>query len=214
MLTLTFLASMAFAPLLDKCGPSVSPVTLSAVIRTESGGDPYVVANVTDGTSHRFKTANDATRFVNTLSQQGKRFSAGLMQIYSGNFSALNLDNNSVFDPCTNIRAGAKILTENYESIKVGEAQDKLKKTLSKYYSGNERVGLKKEPQYGNTSYVERVSSKVQKNYIVPAIAAHGEPKTKAGFINDSTNDVEKQVVTTTNTNKKQSQAWDLFGDF
>ncbi|MCZ5009193.1 transglycosylase SLT domain-containing protein [Escherichia coli] len=47
---------------------------------------------------------------MNTLAKSGKHFSAGLMQIYSKNFKALGLDNENVFDPCENIKAGAEIL--------------------------------------------------------------------------------------------------------
>ncbi|HCB1657219.1 TPA: lytic transglycosylase domain-containing protein [Citrobacter farmeri] len=197
MIALTAAAGLSFALLFEQCAPDVSPVTLDAVIQTESAGNPYVVANVDDGTSHKFNSQPEATRFINSLSQQGKRFSAGLMQIYSGNFEKLGLDNNSVFDPCTNIKAGAKILVENFDSAKEGSEQERLKKSLSTYYSGNETRGFKKEPQYSNTSYVERVQGKV---YKVPALEPDQQNQSRSATIDEP--------------KKTPDQQWDLFGDF
>lgn len=196
---LTLVAAISFATLFERCAPDVSPVTLDAVVQTESGGNPNVVANVTDGTSHYFDSADAAIRFVNGLSRDGKKFSAGLMQIYSGNFSKVGVDNNTVFDPCENIKAGAKILTENFDGIKEeSDEQIRLQKALSKYYSGNESRGFKKEPEYGNTSYIERVKGKA---YKVPAILT--EKKNQSG--RSATIDTEA---------KKSDQQWDIFGDF
>ncbi|MFM4936159.1 conjugal transfer protein [Aeromonas veronii] len=196
---LTLVAAISFATLFERCAPDVSPVTLDAVVQTESGGNPNVVANVTDGTSHYFDSADAAIRFVNGLSRDGKKFSAGLMQIYSGNFSKVGVDNNTVFDPCENIKAGAKILAENFDGIKEeSDEQIRLQKALSKYYSGNESRGFKKEPEYGNTSYIERVKGKA---YKVPAILT--EKKNQSG--RSATIDTEA---------KKSDQQWDIFGDF
>ncbi|MGL4928268.1 MAG: lytic transglycosylase domain-containing protein [Plesiomonas shigelloides] len=191
------LGLMTLALLMEQCAPNISPVTLDAIIKTESSGNPYVVANIDDGTSHKFKSQPEATRYINALSRDGKRFSAGLMQIYSGNFPALGLDNNTVFDSCTNIKAGAKILTNNYESIKEGNEQEKLNKALSMYYSGNKTRGLKKEPEYANTSYVERVRNKA---YKVPALRAEPTNNNRSAIVENST--------------KNNTQQWDVFGDF
>ena len=67
--------------LFSQCAPDVSPVTLNALIGVESAGKPYVVANVTDNTSHYFDNKEKAIFFLNDLSSQKKRYSAGLMQI-------------------------------------------------------------------------------------------------------------------------------------
>lgn len=120
------------------------------------------------------------------------------MQIYSQNFSVYKVDNSTIFDPCTNIKVGAQILTENYESQKEGDVQTNLRKSLSKYYSGNETRGFKKEKQFDNTSYVERVEKKA---YAVPALKPSG--------LND-----EAEDNINSNVKKTETQMWDVFGDF
>ncbi|EPR9285177.1 lytic transglycosylase domain-containing protein [Escherichia coli] len=192
------LSTAVLATLLSQCAPDVSPVTGMALIQTESGGNPYVVANVSDGVSKAFDDEKAAVAYVNGLSRQGKTYSAGLMQIYSQNFSVYKVDNSTIFDPCTNIKVGAQILTENYESQKEGDVQMNLRKSLSKYYSGNETRGFKKEKQFDNTSYVERVEKKA---YTVPALKPSG--------LND-----EAEDNSNSNVKKTDAQTWDVFGDF
>ncbi|UCQ29610.1 lytic transglycosylase domain-containing protein (plasmid) [Edwardsiella tarda] len=189
------LSAAVLATLLSQCAPNVSPVTGMALIQTESGGDPYVVANVSDGISKRFSDEKTAIAYVDDLKREGKTYSAGLMQIYSKNFSAYKVDNNTVFDPCTNIKVGAKILTENYLSQKEGDVQTNLRKSLSMFYTGNETRGFKKEKKFNNTSYVERVEGRI---YTVPALKASG---------------VNNDAEDNTNT-EKTAQSWDVFGDF
>ena len=42
--------------LISQCAPGVSPETMRAIIMTESGENPYAIANVTDGGSKYFTT--------------------------------------------------------------------------------------------------------------------------------------------------------------
>nr|WP_280113422.1 transglycosylase SLT domain-containing protein [Escherichia coli] len=86
---------------MSQCAPDVSPDTMNALIMTESGANPYVIANVSDGTSKYFKDEKGAIEYAEKLTTENKRFSAGLTQIYSKNFPSLNLTNKTVFDPCT-----------------------------------------------------------------------------------------------------------------
>lgn len=188
--------SAVLATLISQCAPNVSPVTINAIIQTESGGNPFVIANVSDRESKYFDKKEQAVSYVNILSREGKTYSAGLMQIYSKNFSQYAVDNESVFDPCTNIKVGAKILTENYKQQKEDDEQLNLRKSLSLYYSGNETTGFKKEIKYGNTSYVERVETKA---FNVPALKPSIQEPTES----------EEPFKMETN-----SQMWDVFGDF
>lgn len=191
------------------CAPDVSPVTLNAVIKTESGGNPYQVANVSDGVSRSFNDADAAVKYLNELSGANKRFSAGLMQIYSGNFSALGLTNKSVFQPCENIKAGASILKENYQKQTGNDTQANVLKSLSMYYSGNDKSGFIKEKQFKNTSYVERVQNNV---YTVPELKKNGggEPTPES----NKPTEIVTETETETETENEMSQQWDVFGDF
>lgn len=163
--------------LFSQCAPTVSPVTLNAIVQTESSGNPYIVANISDGISKSFSNKGSAVAYLNALAKSGKHFSAGLMQIYSKNFKALGLDNENVFDPCKNIKAGAEILTKNYLAKKGGNEQENLLKSLSEYYSGNSTRGFKKEAQFNNTSYVERV---MKNAYVVPELRVDKPENAKA----------------------------------
>ena len=49
------LSAAVLAALISQCAPDVSPDTMNALIMTESGANPYVIANVSDGTSKYFK---------------------------------------------------------------------------------------------------------------------------------------------------------------
>lgn len=187
------LSASALALLFLQCAPSVSPDTLNPLIQTESGGNPFAVANVTDKTSRFFSNKETAIMYVNNLEKEGKNYSAGLMQINSANFNKYHLDNESVFDPCTNIKAGAKLLSENYHKQKENDEQLNLRKSLSLYYSGNAKTGFKKEKGFNNTSYIERVE---QKAYDVPALKPSGTH------------------VAETKPNPLTTESWDVFGDF
>ncbi|HAS9040964.1 TPA: lytic transglycosylase domain-containing protein [Salmonella enterica subsp. enterica serovar 4,12:i:-] len=170
---------------------------MNALIMTESGANPYVIANVSDETSKYFKDEKGAIEYAEKLTAENKRFSAGLTQIYSKNFPSLNLTNKTVFDPCTNIKAGAAVLTDNYLRQKEGSSNQKILRALSLYYSGNESTGFIKEKKFNNTSYLERVIRNAN-NYIVPSI----REKT------------DESEITPPNDEEKTSPDWDVFGDF
>jgi|TARA_R110001606_G_scaffold399162_4_gene581191 hypothetical protein len=103
------------ASLLQACAPNVAPATMNAIIQVESSGDPYRIG-VNSGARLSRQPTNraDAIATVRGLQARGANFDAGLMQINSANMRKYGLTAESVFDPCTNIRVGAAILTDNY----------------------------------------------------------------------------------------------------
>src|SRR3546814_7647533 len=74
--------------------------------------------------------------------RRGASFDAGLMQINSANFARLGLTPETVFDPCTNLRAGAHVLTDNYRRASDAGRADPLRAALSEYNSGSRTRGL------------------------------------------------------------------------
>lgn len=191
------LSAAVLAALINQCAPNVSPDTMNALIMTESGANPYVIANVSDGVSKYFKDEKGAIGYAEKLTTENKNFSAGLTQIYSKNFPSLNLTYKTVFDPCTNIKAGAAVLTDNYLKQKEGTDYQKILRALSLYYSGNELTGFKKEKKFNNTSYLERITRNAN-SYIVPSIR----------------NKTDESEIAPPNDEKKTSPEWDVFGDF
>ena len=116
--------------LLMMCAPAVDPVTMAAVVKQESGGQPWVVNNNTTRKSMAFASKAAAVAAAVAAVGRGESVDMGLAQINSKNLPALGLTVEQVFDPCTNIAAGAKILAAGYARA------DSLGGALSMYNTG------------------------------------------------------------------------------
>jgi type IV secretion system protein VirB1 len=101
--------------LLMMCAPVVDPVTMAAVVKQESGGRPWVVNNNTSKKSVTFDSKAAAVAAALAAIGRGDSVDMGLTQINSKNLPTLGLSVDQVFDPCTNIAAGAAILTAGYQ---------------------------------------------------------------------------------------------------
>lgn len=112
------------------CAPGVDPVTMAAVVKQESGGQPWVVNNNTTRKSTIFESKAAAVAAAMAAVGRGDSVDMGLVQINNKNLPALGLTVEQVFDPCTNLAAGAHILTTGY--LKAGS----LGGALSIYNTG------------------------------------------------------------------------------
>ena len=123
----------------------VAPATMKAVVLEESRGHPYAIH---DGSTHRAlfpDTQAEAIATARRLIEGGSRIDAGLAQINSQNWSRLGLTPETVFDPCTNLRAGEQIILAAYTS-----APYTVDAAVSRYNTGDATRGV------GN-GYVGRV---------------------------------------------------------
>jgi len=86
----------------------------------------------------------EARTWAHWLVQHGHSVSIGLMQISTRHARDLNLTADQLFDPCTNLRAGAQILKAEYRQAAAvrGKGQDALRHALSSYNSGSEILGF------------------------------------------------------------------------
>lgn len=143
---------MDFDVLAHSCAPNVAPATLRAMATVESSLNPHAIGVVNGRLTRQPTNLPEAISTVMALQQQGTRFSAGLIQIYVKNWPAYQLDHESVFDPCANMRAAAGILTDCYKraSGRTEAPQVALRNALSCYYSNNFVTGY----QHG---YVQKV---------------------------------------------------------
>lgn len=116
--------------LLLACAPAVDPVTMSAIVKQESGGHPWSINDNHGKKSYRLKSKDEAVLKATELISAGHSIDMGLAQINSKNLRWLGLSVAQVFDPCTNISAGAKVLTHGYQ--KTGS----LPAALSMYNTG------------------------------------------------------------------------------
>jgi len=100
-----------FAQLASACALGVAVETLSAIVCTESGFDPFSFLDNTTGRSYRPQDQAEAHRLAQPLLAAGHSIDAGLMGINVTNWKWLELTVETAFDPCQNIRAGATVLT-------------------------------------------------------------------------------------------------------
>lgn len=122
------------------CAANVAPVTLEAVMRVESGGNPLAVnVNHVAGPQPRPATLAEAVATAQAYVARGYSVDLGLMQVNSRNLAALGLSVDQVLDPCTNLKAGGTILTANYaDAVRSrGEGQGALQAALSAYNTGS-----------------------------------------------------------------------------
>ena len=134
-------------PFIAACAPAnVASQTIAAIIRVESGGDPLVL-HINAGAAgiliHPTGVAN-ALAIVRRAKAAGSSVDIGLMQVNTANVGKLGYTVAQMFDPCTNIRAGATILSADYDgALGVAPAGQKaLQAALSAYNTGNYRSGF------------------------------------------------------------------------
>jgi type IV secretion system protein VirB1 len=122
------------------CAPNIAPVTLEAVIRVESGGNPWAVnVNGLPAQPAPRASAAEAARTAESYILRGYSVDLGLMQVNSRNLVALGTTVDRVLDPCTNVRDGAVILAADYAEAarSRGDGQPALRAALSAYNTGS-----------------------------------------------------------------------------
>ena len=123
---------------------NVAPETVLAIIQTESSGEQFAL-NVNGGRQPARQTsAADAAATARRYVAAGYSVDLGLGQINSRNMRWLGLTWETVFDPCTNVAALARVLTTNYNSVKAGrDPQTALRVALSMYNTGSQTRGFR-----------------------------------------------------------------------
>lgn len=134
----------ALLALAQACAPMVSPATIEMIVRTESHGNPLAINVNGDRLLRQPRTYNQAAQWAGWLVQHGYNIDAGLMQVNSSNWARLGLTPATVFEPCTNIRAGADVLSEGYAraSSHFGAGQRALWAAVSAYNTGSLTAGF------------------------------------------------------------------------
>lgn len=215
-----------FNTLAQQCAPGVHPTTLQAVVRTESGFNPYAIGVVGGHLARQPKTRAEAVATAKALAAQGLNFSMGLGQVNKAHLPRFGLSYETVFDACANLQAGARILQECYQRAQAQLGHDRaLNAAISCYYSGNFNRGFQVER--AGTSYVQRVAANATAANpnleVVPAIpvvmdrpaarvpksAANPRPAQPA-----SSAALEPSTATARDERAKARAKWDAFGDF
>ena len=135
-----------------QCAPNVAPVTIAAVVQTESQG--FELAINVNGLGRKVAQPTSVAQAVEigrSYVAQGYSVDLGLGQINSRNMKALGLTWDNVFDPCTNIAAAGAVISGNYHSVSAGlHPQRALRIALSMYNTGSRSRGI-------SNCYVRRV---------------------------------------------------------
>lgn len=142
--------SPELSALIARCAPTVHPETMAAVISAESRGHLFAIADAGPKgmpwaqrkalvRSYYLDSVDSAVAKASGLIANGHTVSLGPAQVNDRNLPALGLSVRDVFDPCTNVAAGGKILTEFYMKAarQFGAGPRALRAALSAYNSGS-----------------------------------------------------------------------------
>jgi len=172
--------SAALSALLQRCAPSVGPVTMSAIVAHESDNHPYAVG---DNTARRSYFPGDrirATELASALLRAGHDIDVGYAQINSGNFRVYGLDVASAFEPCTNVATGSRILRAAYARAAgtYGPGQRALAYALSAYNTGGYFAGA----GYARAIYKTAASLRYERPSLPGALADERAPRRAVSF--------------------------------
>ena len=130
--------------LAKQCAPQVHVITTEAIVRQESGGNPFAIGVVGGSLVRQPRSLGEALATARGLEANGWNFSVGLAQINLRNFARLGLTVESAFDPCRNLGAMQSVLHECWVRAKGKSAaaeSSSVRAALSCYYSGSLTFG-------------------------------------------------------------------------
>jgi type IV secretion system protein VirB1 len=142
--------ALALAALVAHCAPTVAPSTMMAIIQVESSGNPLAIGDNTTRRSYYPRNRATAEVLAQRLLQARHSLDLGIAQIDSMNFAGFGVDAHTLFDPCTNLNVGSRILAGDYAfaTRRYGRGQVALRHAIDMYNTG--RLD-------GGTNYVRRV---------------------------------------------------------
>lgn len=207
--------------LIQECAPSIHPATVATLVQVESSADPYAIGVVGMTLTSQPTKLSEAVSVSESLLEQGYNISLGLGQINIHNFDGLGLDLNSVFDPCTNLKAAEEVLNSCYSRAQqeFSNAQEALKASLSCYYSNNFTRGFEPDDDNGN-SYIDRFLinrrlipsdfyASVSDSYRIPDLSI--DSIDEGGVQTQTEKRREQQAVEDLTPNEKHP--WDVFSE-
>jgi type IV secretion system protein VirB1 len=144
-------ASASFAALAQTCAPHVDVTTLAALVRVESGFNPYAIGVVGAHLQSQPRSYAEAVATARALAARGYNFSVGLGQVNVRNLARVGESLVTIFEPCRNLRASSAILQQCFarssahvaQATRTMDPQRALRDALSCYYSGNFQTGYR-----------------------------------------------------------------------
>jgi type IV secretion system protein VirB1 len=136
---------LALATLMAHCAPNVAPSTMMAIVHVESGGDSLAIGDNTTRRSYYPHDRASAEALARRLLGAGHLLDVGIAQIDSMNFAGFGLNLHAIFDPCTNLSVGARILSDDYAfaARRFGDGQLALRHAIGMYNTGRLNGGAR-----------------------------------------------------------------------
>lgn len=177
--------------MIERCAPTVHPETMRAIISAESRGHQFAIADAGPVNmpwserkalvqSHYMGSVDEAEAKATALIAKGHTVSLGLSQVNDRNLSKLGVSVRDMFEPCANLSAGGKILTDFYQRAakNFGPGEKALRAAISAYNSGSWIRGEKEG--YVNVVYEQAGKPLVLKTEpVVPRIRANAAESAK-----------------------------------
>ena len=132
------------------CAPAIGASTIAAIVKVESGGNPWAINDNTTRRTFGARTYREAVGIASNLVRIGHSVDMGLTQVNSRNLARVGMTIGEVLEPCRNLMAAARILTDCYllAAARYGEGQGALVHALGCYNTGS---------LYAGKRYVARV---------------------------------------------------------
>jgi type IV secretion system protein VirB1 len=168
--------AIALSALMARCAPEIAPSTMTAIVRVESGGDPLAIGDNTARRSYHPGNRASGEALARRLLEEGHSVDLGVAQIDNVNFVRFGVNVHTIFDACTNVSVGAKILAGNYAIARqrYGSGQTALRHAIGMYNTGQLDAG---------SAYVSRVlaAAGIHQDYemgprVIVSLQAPGSP--------------------------------------
>jgi type IV secretion system protein VirB1 len=143
-------AAVALSTLLQQCAPNVGERTMTAIVRVESNAYPLAIYDNTSRRSFSPRTVPEALYTARVLIDAGHSVDLGLAQVNSANLPRLGMAIRDAFDPCSNLRGAATILSSDYDDAAshFSPGPYALRRAIGAYNSGS---------IYGGDTYIDRI---------------------------------------------------------
>lgn len=139
----------------------VAAETIATFAYAESRFDANAIYDNTARRGYPPMSRAAASALAAELLSKGHSIDTGIMQINSANFSRVDLNAVTAFDPALSIKAGARILADAYKTCSDGKSADPLRCMASIYNTGRRTAGER-------NGYVDRIYAAA--DVLVPAI--------------------------------------------
>lgn len=190
--------------LAKRCAPGVDPMTMAYIVAHESGNRQFAI-NVNYGGSQlpsQPSSAEEALAATGRLEAEGQNYDLGLAQINSANFEWLGVAPEDMIDPCKNISASERVISDCYSRAikRTNDEQHALRMALSCYNTGSMERGFA-------NGYVDRVELIASQDSKIPRLIVAGEGSSQ---IRPSTQDASNPNEESPSSQNDQP---DAFGD-